>query len=288
MQRAQLIDAATLARQLQDPDVLVVDVTTYLRRQVDGGPYAVEGGRTDYETAHIPGAVFVDIPGALSEPDSPFPFTLPSEVRFAQELGRIGVGTGTKVVVYARESPMWSTRLWWLLRYFGFDQVSVLDGGLRAWQAAGGSVTSQPSTSSPATFQSKPRPDLLASVDDVMRVLDGSPACLVNALAPAAFRGDGPGAYSRPGRIPRSLNVPSSQLIDQTTGGFRPLIELSQVLSHLVDLPSNVPIIAYCGGGISATVDIFALSLLGRNDVRLYDGSLTEWSSNPLLPLEIG
>lgn len=149
-------------------------------------------------------------------------------------------------------------------------------------------MTSQPSTSSPATFQSKPRPDLLASVDDVMRVLDGSPACLVNALAPAAFRGDGPGAYSRPGRIPRSLNVPSSQLIDQTTGGFRPLIELSQVLSHLVDLPSNVPIIAYCGGGISATVDIFALSLLGRNDVRLYDGSLTEWSSNPLLPLEIG
>jgi thiosulfate/3-mercaptopyruvate sulfurtransferase len=183
---------------------------------------------------------------------------------------------------------MWATRLWWLLRYFGFDDVRVLDGGLPAWLRAGYPVSSQPSAVAPVKFVAQPRPELLVTKDDVLRFVAGEPACLVNALLPEAFRGDGPGAYSRPGRIPGSLSMPAHHLTDADTGCFRPNEELAHELGHLVHLDPQIPLVVYCGGGVSATVDIFVLSMLGRDDVRLYDGSLTEWSTDPHLPLEVG
>jgi thiosulfate/3-mercaptopyruvate sulfurtransferase len=213
---------------------------------------------------------------------------LPSEDRFAKAMGALGVGEGTRVVVYAQQSPMWATRLWWLLRYFGFDDVLVLDGGLLAWQEAGLPVSSEANVYAPASFRAKVRQELVATKDDILSVLDGASACLVNALPAKAFVGNGPGAYSRPGRIPGSVSVPSVGLLATTTGPFRPHEELESQLADIVASADERPIIAYCGGGISATVDIFALSLLGHDDVKLYDGSLTEWSADPSLPLEVG
>jgi thiosulfate/3-mercaptopyruvate sulfurtransferase len=144
-----LVDAETLSDALPRPEVLVLDTTVELVRPPDGGPYEVRSGRQAYTAAHIPGAVFADIPGELSDPQSPFPFTLPSPEHFAQAAGRLGIGDGVHAVTYAQDSPMWATRLWWQLCFFGFDAVSVLDGGLRAWQAAGlpledGPVSSRP------------------------------------------------------------------------------------------------------------------------------------------------
>jgi thiosulfate/3-mercaptopyruvate sulfurtransferase len=101
------------------------------------------------------------------------------------------------------------------------------------------------------------------------------------------FRGEGPGAYSRPGRIPGSVNVPWNGLVDPATNRFRPPAELAAALNG-GGVGADQPVIAYCGGGISATVDLFALSLTGRDDARLYDGSLTEWSAHPDLPLVTG
>jgi len=111
--------------------------------------------------------------------------------------------------------------------------------------------------------------------------------CLVNALTPPVFRGEGVSSYSRAGRIPGSVNAPWTSLIDPETNRFREPSELREALDQVGAL-SGTPVIAYCGGGISATVDLFALSLLGRGDARLYDGSLTEWSRDPSLPLEVG
>jgi thiosulfate/3-mercaptopyruvate sulfurtransferase len=283
-----LIDAATLREELGDPRLRVIDSTAFLHREVPDGPYTVESGRDSYNEAHIPGAVFADIPGDLSDPDSPFRFTLPSPERFARAVGALGVGSGVRVVSYAQQSPMWACRLWWLLRYFGFDDVRVLDGGLTAWKAASYELSASKVVVEPRSFEARPRPELVAGKQDVIAVTDGQAGCLVNALTPRAFEGLSPGAYSRPGRIPGSVSAPAQNLLDLATWRFRPRHELARELSGLLDADPAVPVIAYCGGGISATVDVFALSMLGRDDVRLYDGSLTEWSADASLPLDIG
>jgi thiosulfate/3-mercaptopyruvate sulfurtransferase len=282
-----LVSPEELRDALGDERVRVFDATVFLRRAVDDGPYVVESGRESYARAHIPGAAFADIPGALSDPASPFAFTLPAPEQFGAAIGGLGVGDGSHVVAYAQDAPMWATRLWWLLRYFGHDDTSVLDGGLVAWIAAEGPVESGESTYPPASFTARPRPELLASLADVREITENGSACLVNALSPTVFRGEGPGAYSRPGRIPGSVNVPWNGLVDAATNRFRPPAELAAALNH-GGVRTDQPVIAYCGGGISATVDVFALSLTGRDDARLYDGSLTEWSANPALPLVTG
>jgi thiosulfate/3-mercaptopyruvate sulfurtransferase len=124
---------------------------------------------------------------------------------------------------------------------------------------------------------------MLATLSDVRSLPPET--CLVNALAPAVFRGEGVTSYSRPGRIPGSVNSPAGSLLSPSTGEFLPLPSLRSALAPLLAEPD---LVIHCGGGISATVVIFALALLGRSDVRLYDGSLAEWSADPDLPLEVG
>ncbi|MCD0449474.1 sulfurtransferase [Actinocorallia sp. API 0066] len=279
-----LITPADLAARLDDPTLRIFDTTVRLTRPPGGGPYTPESGRSSYEDAHLPGAGFADLAGDLAAPDT-LPFTLPSPERFAEAAGRLGIGPGAHVVVYAQESPMWATRLWWLLRHFGFDAVSVLDGGLPAWKAAGLPVASgRPTGYAPTTFTARPRPHLVATRADVEEIVASGSSCLINALAPEAFRGEGVTSYSRPGRIPGSVNAPARSLLDDK-GRFLPPEDLASQLAPLRGEPS---LVAYCGGGISATIPVFALALLGRDDVRLYDGSLTEWSADPSLPLETG
>lgn len=283
-----LIDVTTLDAHRGDPAVRIFDATVLLQRPPEGGPYEVVSGRAGYDRGHVPGAAFADLAGDLSDPDSPFAFTLPSAERFARAAGALGIGDGVHVVVYAQEAPMWATRLWWLLRYFGFDAVSVLDGGLPAWQAAGLPLETATTTFAPATFAPRPRPELLATRADVEAIARGeAPACLVNALSPEVFRGEGPSSYSRPGRIPGSVSLPHATLVDPQTNRFQPLPALKQALAAAGARPGE-QVVAYCGGGISATVDVFAWALAGRDDVKLYDGSLTEWTADPDLPVEVG
>ena len=185
---------------------------------------------------------------------------------------------------------MWATRLWWQLRYFGFDAVSVLDGGLPAWRASGLAAERLRLPSTRRRRLSRDRgPGGWPGVRRSRRSskLRAPPACLVNALTPPVFRGEGPSSYSRPGRIPGSVNAPWTALIDPDTNRFRSAPELRHALEAAGALGER-PVIAYCGGGISATVDLFALSLVGRDDARLYDGSLTEWTRDPALPVEVG
>jgi thiosulfate/3-mercaptopyruvate sulfurtransferase len=189
----------------------VFDATVLLDRPVEGGPYVPRPQRDAYLREHIPGAAFADLL-ELSDPDSPFPFTLPSAERFAGLAGALGVRA--PVAVYSQTSVMWATRLWWLLRYFGFDDVAVLDGGLEAWKAAGLPLESGPTSYPPVEFEARPRPELLATRADVEAIVTEGGACLVNTLAPRVFRGEGPTSYSRPGRIPGSVNVPSSAQVD--------------------------------------------------------------------------
>jgi len=283
-----LVSPEELLGLLGDERLRIFDATVVLSRAVAGGPYVVQSGRPGYEPAHIPGAAFADIPGELSDPASPFAFTVPTAEHFAAAIGRLGVSDDAHVIAYSHGSVMWATRLWWLLRYFGHDATSVLDGGLPAWTAAGGPVEAGEVAYPAAVFTAKPRAELLASRSDVEQIIaGGTSTCLVNALTPEAFRGEGPGAYSRPGRIPGSVNVPWNGLVDPATNQFRPLADLTAAL-HAGGVRDDQPVVAYCGGGISATVDLFAFWLAGRGDAKLYDGSLTEWSADPGLPLVTG
>ncbi|HST40668.1 MAG TPA: rhodanese-like domain-containing protein, partial [Conexibacter sp.] len=141
-----LIDAAALDAHRDEPGLLIFDATVLLQRPPEGGPYEVLSGRAGYDAGHVPGAAFADLAGALSDPDAPRSFTLPSAERFAAAAGALGIGPDSHVVVYAQEATMWATRLWWLLRYFGFDAVSVLDGGLPAWTAAGLPLSTEATT----------------------------------------------------------------------------------------------------------------------------------------------
>jgi thiosulfate/3-mercaptopyruvate sulfurtransferase len=287
-----LVDAGTLAAHLDQPSLRIFDATVHLRRVAPGTPYVPESGRAGYEEGHLPGAAFADLIGDLADPASPFPFTIPSPERFAAAAGALGIGPDTHVVAYSQTSVMWATRLWWLLGYFGHDKVSVLDGGFEAWRETGCAVATGPVSTSPARFDARPRPERLArrpEVEAVVAAGNSGPASapstpqLVNALRPDAFAGLSPGAYGRPGRIPGSINAPYIDLLD-ASGRFRHLDEIGAALDA-AGLERSEAIIAYCGGGISATVDLFALDLLGT-EARLYDGSLTEWSADPSLPLE--
>ncbi len=280
-----LLPVGTLADRLGDPAVRLFDATVRLERPPGGGPYAIVSGRDEYRRARLPGAAFADLAGDLADPATPHAFGLPSAERFAAAAGALGIGPGIHVVAYAQESPMWATRLWWLLRFFGFDAVSVLDGGREGWRAAGLPLQAGEHAHPPEEFTARLRPELLAVRADVEAATAAGGTRLVCGLRPPVYRGEEASSSARPGHIPGSVNVPWTALADDT-GRFRPAADRSAALAA-GGLLSGEPVIAYCGGGISATVDVFALHLAGR-EARLYDGALSEWSADPSLPLELG
>lgn len=149
-------------------------------------------------------------------------------------------------------------------------------------------VTTHAATYPVGRFVPAERTHLVATTADIVPTLDHGSASLSYGLPAAAFRGDGPGADSRPGRIPESVSVPAIELFDPDTGRFRAPAQRASALEAALATPDGLPAIAYCGGGLNATVDLIALALLGRGDARLYDASLAEWSPDPSLPLALG
>jgi thiosulfate/3-mercaptopyruvate sulfurtransferase len=282
-----LVDAETLRDRLGDPGLRVLDATVILDFPPMGGPPTVESGRAGYDEGHIPGAAFADLIVDLSDPTSGLPFTLPSSGRFAAAMTTLGVGNDTHVVVYDQGSTVWATRLWWLLRVFGHDAVSVLDGGLPAWKEAGGELSTSEPAHPPARFVPAFHPELLATRDDVLEAMSDGATCIVNALDEATYRGEGPMSLPRPGRIPGSAHLEAQSLLDPATGRVRPVEELRATVAAIAP-EGGPPPIAYCGAGIAASLDVFAFTLAGRPDARLYDGSLTEWAADPSLPVETG
>lgn len=270
------------------PDVLVVDATTRLTNTAEGEPYQVEPAIDGFRTAHIPGAVFADIPNAFSDPGAPFSLAVPTSEQFAAAAGALGIGEGTHVVAYDTAGNAWATRLWWLLRAFGHDAVSVLDGGLGAWTAAGHPTESGEPAPTAATFTPRWRPELLATTDEVRRLSAGGDGVLVNALDPATYRGEQEiSPYSRRGRIPGSANLPLFELLDPATGRFLDRDALAAKLQEAGILGADRAV-TYCGGGIAATLPAFAAYVVSGAEVAVYDGSLSEWTADAALPVETG
>ncbi|MCD2261093.1 sulfurtransferase [Dietzia aurantiaca] len=271
---------------LHDENLVVVDATNHLPVPTDG-PYVPESGAHTYRAEHIPGALFADLLGDFADPAAAEPWTAPDHERFAAAAGALGIGDGATVVVYDQHDGFWATRFWWHLRYEGFDQVTVLDGGLPAWKAAGFEVTDVVPEPTPRTFTGTRRPGLIRSTDEVAANLDDEGTVLVNVLDEATYRGE-VDTYARRGHIPGSINLPVFTLRDPTTGALRPVEELRAEFENAGLLDTDKRVVTYCGGGIAATGVAHALALAGRDDVAIYDGSMTAWAGNPELPLVTG
>jgi len=280
-----LVSTAWLEAHLGDPDLRVFDTTVHLR-PASPGPYRIESGRADYEASHVPGAAFLDLAGDLSDPNSPLSFTMPPLERLARALGAAGVGRGSRVVVYTTTTPMWATRLWWMLRASGFDEVAVLDGGFAKWTAEGRSVEAGARAYPPAELSLTARPGAWADKADVLAAIEDGAVCTINALSPSVHSGESPMNYGRKGHIKGSRNVPYAALL-KDDGTYRDDADL-RALFDTVGAFERARVICYCGGGISATMDALALTRLGHPSVAVYDGSMSEWSRDPAMPMETG
>ncbi|WP_167001075.1 sulfurtransferase [Mumia sp. ZJ430] len=280
-----LVDVAWLADRL-DSDVRVVDVTTFLTQPEGDGYYDVESGREAYEKGHVPGAVFADLLADFADTDAATTFTALDSDTFAQRLGALGIGNDDHVVLYDQGVNIWATRFWWNLRLEGFDRISILNGGFTAWREAGQPVTSGVETLPATTFVAKRRPELLADVAQVRAAIDDDSRVLVNSLDEATYKGERQ-TYARPGRIPGSSHVFFGTLLDES-GRLRDAEEVRGTFKAAGALDVDKKPITYCGSGIAATTLAFTLAQLGRDDVAVYDGSMTEWAADETLPLEVG
>ena len=284
-----LVSTDWLAEHLAEDDVRVFETTVFLRPR-DGGGYRVESGRSEYESGHIPGAGFLDLQGDFSDNDQRFRFMMPLAEAFAEAAGRHGISESSKLVLYDRSGSMWAARLWWMFRSMGCHGAAVLDGGWHRWIAEGRVVSTDAATHQATVFTPTVDTARFADLREVMAFvesdgLDGS--CLINALGREQHSGvDGGRIYGRPGHIPGSANVPSAELTDAGTGLYRPAEELASLFEEAgVDRTRRV--VAYCGGGIAASNDAFVLSLLGYEDIAVYDASMSEYAADPSLPLEL-
>jgi thiosulfate/3-mercaptopyruvate sulfurtransferase len=281
-----LIYTETLARQLSDPNLRVFDCTTNLIPDPTTTYQAVPA-RADFEKSHIPGAQFIDLQADLSDISQRLRFMLPSAEAFATAMSRFGVSDGTLVVLYSTANPWWATRVWWLLRVFGFDGAAVLNGGWQKWSREGRPVETGPAKPRPsAHFVVRELRPLMVGKDEVLRAIGDGGVCTLNALAAEQHAGSGGNSYGRRGRIKGSVNLPAAHLLDPATNEYLPPAELRRRFEAVGALDKEV--ITYCGGGIAASADALALVMLGHRNVRLYDASMSEWAVDPSLPMETG
>ena len=281
---ALLVDTAWLAAHRDDPDIRVFDTTTKLVPDPKL-EYRVEGDQAGWAAGHIPGAAYLNCQDDLSITPHEFRFTLPEPEDFAARVGALGIGDDTRLVLYSRTQPFWSTRAWWSFHSMGFDRAMVLDGGYNSWVGAGYPVSTDPSPMAPATFTARPRREVIYGKDEVLAVLDNPDVAVVNALSAEQFSGTGGMTFGRPGRIANSVNVPYAQVCDMETGIFSDAETLRAMFESAGATPDR-KIVNYCGGGISATLSFFAQKALGYEDVALYDASMQEWGKDDSLPME--
>jgi thiosulfate/3-mercaptopyruvate sulfurtransferase len=272
-----LVTPEWLSAHLDDEDLVVLDCTVNV-----GQDFRAVSGRADYEAGHVPGAAFADLLDDLSDPSSPFETAMPTPERFCTTMGALGVGDDARVVLYDGTMSIWAARVWWMLRWVGFDRAALLDGGLVAWELADLPLSTEPADRPARTLTPALRPGLIADREEVLAAIDDPSVHLVDTLMAEHYRGDWT-MYARPGHIPGATNVSALDLFDER-GRFRPDDELATLL----DGDRAARHITYCGGGIAASANAFAMTRVGFTDVAVYAASLQEWAADPACPLVVG
>ncbi len=275
-----LVTTQWLADELGASDLRIVDASAFLP----------EHGRDpvlEYEACHIPGAVFMDI-AHLVDPAAPGMNMLPSAERFASRMQSLGLGDGSRIVLYDDSPIHSSTRAWFMLTMFGASNVALLDGGIAKWKAEGRKCAQGRETLRHRHFTVWSDDRAVRSKADVLRNLTAQTELVVDARGAGRFTGDvaetKPGLAS--GHIPGARNLPYASLF-QPDGTWKSTAEITRAFEAAgVDLTR--PLITSCGSGMTANVLIFALHLIGKDDVALYDGSWSEWGADADMPKALG
>jgi thiosulfate/3-mercaptopyruvate sulfurtransferase len=273
-----LVDTAVLAAQLGTPGLKVVDATWFL-------PTIARDARREYAEAHIPGAVYFDI-DEVADDASPLPHMLPDPVKFSSRARRLGLGDGTRIVVYDNNKYSASARVWWMFRVFGHPDVAVLDGGLAKWRAEGRPLSDEPVIPREAHFTARQNHLLVRELEQMRANVLSRREQVIDARSPGRFAGTEPEPRQglRSGHIPGSLSLPHLELIG-ADGTLLPEEELrARFAAAGVDL--DRPIATTCGSGVTAGTLALALYQLGRDNVAVYDGSWSEWGARSDTPVE--
>jgi thiosulfate/3-mercaptopyruvate sulfurtransferase len=275
-----LVSVDWLAGEIGACDLRIVDASKHL-------PEAGRDARAEYEDGHIPGAVFMNLDD-LVDPAAPIENTLPLPDGFASRMEALGIGDGSRIVLYDDSAVKTSARAWFMLRMFGAHHVAILDGGLQAWIAAGQPLDKGVETRRHRHFTAWSDPAQVRSKAQVLANIASKAEQVIDARGAPRFTGAVP--ESRPGlasgHIPGSLNVPYTALYN-SDGTFKSPADLRAVFAAAgVDL--SRPVITSCGSGVTACVIAFALHLIGKDDVALYDGSWSEWGADPAMPKAVG
>jgi len=278
-----LVGTAWLERHLDDPCIRILDCTVFLTPH-DGG-VSRESGFTAWQKSHIPGSDFADLLTEWSDQDSALPLMKPSAERIAQIMSRYGMGEGTHVVLYDRCMQLSAAWLWWMLRTFGFDDVSVLNGGWEKWKQEKRPVSKDTVACSGGSFVPRMRHDMIADKTEVLKAIGNSEYLIIDALSADQHRGR-VARYGRPGHIPSSINLYARDLVDPDTHAYLPVKELKRKCDAAGDFLEK-RVITYCGAGPAGSNVAFVLTLLGASNVAVYDGALSEWAMDESLPMEI-
>ncbi|MEY9741186.1 thiosulfate/3-mercaptopyruvate sulfurtransferase [Bradyrhizobium japonicum] len=268
------------------PRLRLYDCTTYNEPVPPGSdvPYRAVPGDKTFAAGHIPGADFLDLQGEFSDTSAQQLFMMAGVPQLEAAFGRHGADASKTIVLYSIGTMMWSTRFWWMLRSLGVD-AQVLDGGFDKWKDEGRPVETGAPRGYPATtFKAAPRAGFFVDKTTVKARIGDPSTVIVNALGPQFHQGHEPSRYGRPGRVPGSVNVPAATLA-----------KADKTLTTLADAEAKFAaqgvtrdknVICYCGGGISATIDLLMLTQLGYDKLTLYDASMGEWARDPALPIE--
>lgn len=290
MERSRfLVETTWLAEHLNDPHLRVVDMRGYVRTVERNGiqDALYVGARDEYESAHIPGAVYLDWTSDIVDPDDAIEAQVAPARRFAEVMGRMGIGDQHLVVAYdAHPASQFATRLWWALNYYGHEQVVILNGGLPKWQREHLPMTNVVPVYPPTVFTPVVQSQLRATAEEVLSSLGQQGVKLIDARDRGQYTGEIVRRHGRPGHIPGALNIPREELVDPATGTFRSNEELAHVFS-LANVSPEERVIAYCNGGVAATTVLFSLAVLGYPRLTNYDGSWNEWGKREDLPAEL-
>lgn len=276
-----LVSTEWLAARLGAPDLRILDATYFALEPEKDAAAAFAAG-------HIPGARFLDLP-QLADPADPLPGMAPPAGQFAARMGALGIGPADRIVLYDQAPHHTSARAWWLFRLFGVDRVALLDGGFAKWWAEGRPVESgaaaDPGGGSLAVSR---HPEWVRDKAAMLAILAGRSAQILDARSAPRFTGEegDPRPAIAPGHIPGSRNLPYGRLFNPDGTWMRGEALAAEFVAAGVDL--DRPIVTTCGSGVTASVLLFGLALLGRDDGALYDGSWSEWGADPATPKATG